>query len=120
MGEVDRSMTKRKWKAQIEEFRNKRNRFIAKRDAIAKKQAEIQAQAQLKRQADKMSDAKSKVIKREDNWKVTRQDMEKKVAENEIDPNYDPSTGIRPNDDSDSDEAVNSGRIGGDKTLAKA
>merc|ERR1712154_66918 len=133
--EIDRSMTKRKWKAQIEEFRhkmsrctfeiqnNKRNRFIKKRDENAKKQAEIARRSELKKQAAKMSDATSKVMKREDNWKVTRQDMERKVAENEIDPNYDPSTGIRNNNalnSDDSAEEVNSGRIErGDKTLAK-
>eukprot|EP01083_Nonionella_stella_P035492 96822_1 len=133
--EIDRSMVKRKWKAQIEEFRhkmsrctfeiqnNKRNRFIKKRDKIKKEQADKQAQAALARQADKMNEAQSKVLKREDHWKVTREDMEKKVQENEIDPNYDPSTGIRKSDavsDSDNSDEVNSGRVGGDKTLAKA
>merc|ERR1712130_1062757 len=64
--EIDRSMTKRKWKAQIEEFRhkmsrctfeiqnNKRHRFIAKRNKIAQKQAEVQAEAEKRKQQIKM------------------------------------------------------------------
>merc|ERR1712228_194388 len=136
--EIDRSMTKRKWKAQIEEFRhkmsrctfeiknNKRNRFIRKRDKIAQQQAAVQAEAERKKQLIKMQDATAKVKKREDHWKVTREDMERKVAENEVDPNYDPSTGVRQDmsdmneSDDNSEDEVYSGRIGGDKTLANA
>lgn len=135
MTEIDNNKTKRKWKQTIEDFRhkksrcqfeiqnNKRNRFIKKRNENAKKQAKLQKKAEEEMQKVKMAQAKATVIKREDNWKVTKEDMDAKVAENEIDPNYDPSTGMRPTgDDSDSSDEVNAGKVdrGRDPVLAKA
>merc|ERR1712228_52141 len=99
---------------------------IRKRDKIAQQQAAVQAEAERRKQQIKMQDATAKVKKREDHWKVTREDMEKKVAENEVDPNYDPLTGVRQDmsdmneSDDNSEDEVYSGRIGGDKTLANA
>merc|ERR1712129_460144 len=96
-------------------------------------QAEVQAQAERRKLENKMQDAAAQVMKREDHWRVTRQDMEKKVAENEVDPNYDPSTGVRQDmsdmnadESDDSEDEIYSGRVdkgngnGGDKTLAAA
>ena len=109
LNEIDRSMQKREWRAKIDDIRHKmsrckfeienqkRNKFVAKRNAQRKKQAAIK----LVQERKKMEKLKAQTLLeasggRDANWKTNIEDYRKKVRETEPDLDNQNTRGLYP------------------------
>ena len=128
LNEIDRSMQKREWRAKIDDIRHKmsrckfeienqkRNKFVAKRNAQRKKQAAVK----LVQEKKKLEKIKAQTLLeasggRDANWKTNIEDYRKKVRETEPDLDNPNTRGLYP--DAASKEKSKSPGGGGDDEI---